>query len=239
MKLTQWLKLFLAVCAWQIGLVSVVSGKAIAVPLDPEAISPKLDIPPKIIRESPVLQKWLREEPNVLEDIRNDPGFRTRLRLGLVTFPSTDDAVGIEIGIEDIFIDRTGLTISTDYQTAFNGDRTSLGADLHYFLLPLGSYVNLAPLVGYRYVQSNDFNTDGVNLGVRLMLALSRTGAGDISISQSFISPGSSEEVGITSVSVGYAVTSKLRIASELELQNSPENEDTRFGINLEWLFRS
>ncbi|WP_371260769.1 hypothetical protein [Myxosarcina sp. GI1] len=205
--------------------------------VDPETVAPKLDIPPKIIRESPVLQKWLREEPNVLEDIRNDPSFRTRLRLGLVTFPSTDNAVGIDIGIEDVFIDRTGFTVSADYQAAFNGDRTALGTDLHYFLFPLGSYINLAPLVGYRYVQSNDFNTDGVNLGVRMMLALSRTGAGDISISQSFISPGGNEEVGITSVSAGYAVTSKLRLSSELELQNSPEDEDTRFGINLEWLF--
>lgn len=227
----------MAGCVWQIGLVGAVK-KAIAQPqVDPEAVSPKLDLPPEIIRESPVLQKWLREEPHVLEDIRNDPSFSTRLRLGLVTFPSTNDAVGIDIGIEDIFIDRTGLTISTDYQTAFNGDRTTAGANLHYFLFPLGSYVNFASLVGYRYVQSNDFNTDGVNLGVRLMLVLSRSGAGDISIAQSFISPGGSEEVGITSVSAGYAVTSKLRLASEIELQNSPEDEDTRFGINLEWLF--
>lgn len=236
---TRWLKLFLVGCGWQIGLICLVLiKKAIAAPpVDPETVSPKLDLPPKIIRESPVLQKWLREEPNVLEDIRRDPSFRTRLRLGLVTFPSTDDAVGFDIGIKDIFIARTGLTISTDYQTAVNGDRTAVGGDLHYFLFPLGSYVNFAPLVGYRYVQSNDFSTDGVRVGIRLMLALSRTGAGDISLSQSFISPGGNEEVGITSLSIGYGVTSQLRLSSELELQNSQEDEDTRFGIGLEWLF--
>ncbi|MFM2311492.1 MAG: hypothetical protein RLZZ04_768, partial [Cyanobacteriota bacterium] len=46
------------------------------------------------------------------------------------------------------------------------------------------------------------------------MLAFSRTGAGDVSLSQSYISPGGSEEVGITSLSVGYAVTSKLRLST-------------------------
>lgn len=231
---TRWLKLFLVGCGWQIELIcTIFARKAIALP----EVAPKLDLPPEIIKESPVLQKWLREEPNVLEDIRRDPSFRTRLRLGLVTFPSTDDAVGFDMGIKDIFIARTGLTVSADYQTAFNGDRTAIGGNLHYFLFPLGSYVNLAPLVGYRYVQSNDFNTDGVHVGIRLMLAFSRTGAGDISLSQSFISPGGSEEVGITSLSVGYGITSQLRLASEFELQNSQENEDTRFGIGLEWLF--
>jgi len=101
----------------------------------------------------------------------------------------------------------------------------------------LGNYVNIAPLVGYRYVQSNDFNTDGVHLGLRLMLAFSRTGGGDISLSQSFISPGGNEEVGITSLSVGYAVIPKLRLATDLEWQNSIEDSDSRAGINLELLF--
>ena len=197
----------------------------------------KLDIPSDVIKDSPVLQEWLKEVPNVLEEIKHDPAFLTRLRLGFLTFPSSDNAAGLNLGIEDIFIKRTGLTLSADYQTAFNGDRNAAGMDLHYFLLPLGSYVNFAPLVGYRYVQSNDFSTDGVHVGVRLMLALSRSGGGDISVSQSFISPGSNnEEVGITSLSVGYALTSHLRLSGDLEWQNSQENKDNRFGINLEWL---
>ncbi len=202
------------------------------------SVNQEIDLPPEVIQESPVWQEWLKEVPNVLEEIRQDPSFRTRLRLGFTSFPSTDDAAGINIGVEDIFIKRTGLTISADYQTAFNGDRNAAGVDVHYFLLPLGSYANFAPLVGYRYVQSNDFSTDGVHVGVRLMLALSRSGGGDISVSQSFISPGGgNEEVGITSLSVGYAVTSHLRLSGDLEWQNSQENKDNRFGVNLEWLF--
>ncbi len=237
------LKLISISLGWQIALVSFANLPLTAqeaetnldVPSNP--VNNRLDLPERIIQESPTLQRWLEEEPDILEDIKHDPSFRTRLRLGLTTFPTNDYTVGINIGIEDIFIDRTGLTISADYQSAFNGDRNAVGADLHYFVLPLGNYINFAPLVGYRYVQSNDFNTDGFNLGLRLIIALSRTGAGDISLSQSFISPGGNEEVGITSLSVGYAVIPKLRLATDLEWQNSIENNDSRAGINLELLF--
>ena len=195
-----------------------------------------IGIPIEEIEQSPVFQEWLEEVPNVLEEIKYAPAFVTRLRLGFTTFPSTDDAGGLNVGIEDIFIQRTGLTVSADYQTAFNGDRNAVGADLHYFLLPLGGYLNFAPMVGYRYVQSNDFSTDGIHLGVRLMLTFSRTGGGDISVSQSFISPGGSKEVGITSFSAGYALTSHLRLSGDIERQNSVEDEDSRAGLNLEWL---
>jgi hypothetical protein len=226
---------------WQIVLVSLANLPVNAQTKDRDRSVPKiqnrLDIPDPVLKESPTLQRWLREVPDLREDIRHDPSFRTRVRLGFTTFPSTDNAGGINLGVEDIFIKRTGLTVSADYQSAFNGDRNAFGADLHYFVLPLGNYFNLAPLIGYRYVQSNDFNTDGLHLGLRLMLAFSRTGGGDISLSQSYISPGGSEEVGITSLSVGYAVTSKLRLSTDLEWQNSIEDKDSRAGINLEFLF--
>ena len=234
MNAINFLKLLITL-GWQIALVGIVNLQANA---DEERLNSgdRLDIPDRVIQESPTLQRWLKEVPDVLEDIRHDPSFRTRLRFGFITFPSTDDAAGINLGIEDIFINRTGLTISADYQFAFNGNRNAVGADLHYFLLPLGSYINVAPLLGYRYVQSNDFNTDGLHVGLRLMLAFSRTGAGDISLSQSFISPGGNEEVGITSLSFGYGVTSKLRLSTDLEWQNSIEDNDRRAGINLELL---
>jgi hypothetical protein len=221
---------------WQIVLLSV-ANSVNAQTTDLKDRQNTQDIPDRVLKESPTLQRWLKEVPDLWEDIRHDPSFRTRLRLGFTTFPSTDNTGGINLGVEDIFIKRTGLTISADYQSAFNGDRNAYGADLHYFVLPLGNYFNLAPIVGYRYVQSNDFNTDGLHLGLRLMLTFSRTGAGDISLSQSYISPGGSEEVGITSLSVGYAVTSKLRLSTDLEWQNSIEDHDSRTGINLELLF--
>jgi len=200
--------------------------------------SNQLDIDPQIIDQSPVLRKWLQQTPNVLEDLKYDPAFATRLRIGFTTFPSSDNAQGVSVGIQDIFIKNTGLTLSADYHSAFNGDRNALGADLHYFVLPLGNYLNLAPLVGYRYFQSNDFVSDGIHVGLRIMFALSRTDAGDISVSQSFVAPTRGDrEVGITSVSVGYGLTSHLRLSADIEQQNSIEAQDDRYGINLEWKF--
>lgn len=234
MSLKNWVKILSIILGCQIVLGEHIPLAAQENNTNPTQIN---NIPPEILDSSPVLQRWLQEVPNVLEDIHHDPSFRTRLRWGFSFFPSTDDAAGINLGIEDIFLGRTGLTLSLDYQTAFNGDRTAVGTNIHYFLFPLGSYVNVAPLVGYRYVQSKDFFSDGVNVGARLMLALSRTGAADISLSQSFISPRDEDEVGITKLSVGYAVTSHLRLSTDLEQQNSPEEKDNRLGINLEWLW--
>ena len=241
LKAIDFLKLILISLGWQIASVSFASPSINAqetnLDISPGDVQNIPDIPNRIIQESPTLQRWLKEVPDLLEDIRHDPSFQTRLRLGFTTFPSTDNAAGINFGVEDIFIKRSGLTLSADYQSAFDGDRNAFGTDLHYFLLPLGSYLNFAPLIGYRYVQSNDFNTDGLHLGLRLMLSFSRTGAADISLSQSFISPGGSEEVGITSLSIGYAVVPQLRLSTDLEWQNSIENNDRRVGINLEKLF--
>ena len=234
-----FIKLFVfTLLSFSLPISSVVAGETTRSTVeDDNSTLPEIDISPEVIEESPVLQEWLEEVPDVWQEIRHDPAFLTRFKLGFTTFPSTDDASGLNIAIEDIFIGRTGLTLSADYQTAFNGDRNNLGIDLHYFVLPLGSYINFAPLVGYRYVQSNDFFTDGVRIGGRLMLVLSRTGGGDISVSQSFINLGGNEEVGITSLSVGYALTSHLRLSGDIERQNSIENRDSRVGLNLELLF--
>ena len=240
MNAINFLKLSAIYFGWQLILFSVnqpAYAQTNNIDLTTDDLKDIPDIPDNVIEESPTLQRWLDEVPDLLEDIRHDPSFLPRLRLGFTTFPTNDNAAGINLGIEDLFIKQTGLTFSADYQTAFNGERNAFGANLHYFLLPLGSYFNLAPLAGYRYVQSNDFNTEGVHLGLRLILAFSRTGAGDISLSQSYIAPGSSEEVGITALSVGYAVIPKLRLATDLEWQNSIENSDRRVGINLELLF--
>ncbi|MEC4894400.1 MAG: hypothetical protein SAL07_14015 [Oscillatoria sp. PMC 1051.18] len=208
----------------------------IAAPALSQTPAEQLELDPEIIENSPVLQRWLEEIPNVLEDIENDPSFRTRVRFGYSQFPSTDEAGGFIVGVEDIFVGRTNLTISGDYQASFNGERESYGADLNYYLLPLGSYVNLAPVAGYRYIESENYSTDGVNIGAKLQLALSRTGAADIALSQTFVSPGSRDEVGITSVSVGYAVTRNLRVSADIEKQNSREEKDSRVGIVFEWM---
>ena len=207
-----------------LGILSIfVGGEAVCEP-------PPLDLNPELIEESPVLQRWLQDVPNVLEDIQYDPSFRTRVRLGY-----QPDAEGLMIGIEDIFVGRTGLTLSADYQSTFDGDRSLGGANLHYYLLPLGSYFNIAPVLGYRYLENNDYSTDGVNVGARIRLTLSRTGAADIVITQSFISPGG-EEAGLFNLSFGYAVTSNVRLSTDFQQLNSREDHESQFGIGLEWM---
>lgn len=200
-----------------------------------EAIE-QLDLDAETIENSPVLQRWLEAVPDVLSEISNDPSFRTRLRLGYSQFPSTDQAGGFNVGIEDVFIGRTGLTVSADYQATFEGDRQAYGADLRYYVRPLGSYVNIAPVIGYRYLETDEYTTDNINLGLRFLLALSRTGAADVSLTQTWVAPGSNEEVGITTLSVGYALTENLRISTDIQKQNSSFNKDSRVGIVLEWM---
>jgi hypothetical protein len=221
--------------------LSCCSVNAIALGLLWGAISPvwaetDLDLDPKIRQESPVLERWLEKIPDIAEDIRRDPSFRTRIRLGYAEFPSSDNSSGVILGVEDVFFGQTSLTLSGDYQTAFNGKRTAIGGNLQYYLLPLGDYVNLAPMVGYRYIQTGNYSTDGLNLGLKLKLALSRTGAADITVSQSFISPGGDNEVGLTTLSLGYAITSNLRLAADIQSQNSRARKDSSVGILLEWL---
>ena len=195
-----------------------------------------LDLKPEIIESSPVLQRWMRQVPNVLEEIERDPSFRTRLRLGYSLFPSANNASGWNFGVEDLFISKSGFTISGDYQAAFDRQREAYGVELRYYVRSLGSYINFAPILGYRYVETGDYSTDGVNLGARLLLVLSRGGAADIALSQSWVSPGTEDEVGLTTLSFGYAVTRDLRLSTDLQRQNSRQEKDSRLGIVLEWM---
>lgn len=191
-------------------------------------------------RSSPVLEKWEKKIPNVLEDIKRDPSFRTRARLGLSYFPSTFDSLGWNVGVEDIFLAKigaTGLTLSGDYQATFTGKRKAGGADLRYYLLPLGGYFNLAPVLGYRYLETPRYITDGLNVGFRVQAVLSRTGGADISLTQTWVDPQQSDEVGVTKLSFGFALTHNLRVSTDIEKQNSKQKKDTRYGISMEWMF--
>lgn len=205
--------------------------------LDPEAIAPTLDLDPAVIEGSPTLQRWLEEIPDVAEEIRHQPSFRTRLRAGYVQFPSTGQIGGFGVAVEDVFVlPGTGLTASADYSRSWNGDRESYGGEARYYLLPLGGYVNLAPTVGYRSLSNPTYQIDGLDLGLRLMLVPSRGGGADLALSQQWVAPGSESEVGITSLAIGYAVTRQLRLGTDFQLQNSRFGQDSRVGVSLELL---
>jgi hypothetical protein len=196
----------------------------------------RLDLNPQIIEDSPVLQRWLEEIPDLRSEIRHDPSFRTRLRLGYARFSPDNHANGFNVGVEDVLVGQTGLTVSGDYQGTFDASRQTYGADLRYYVLPLGSNVNVSPVVGYRHVAIDSNTTEGLDLGLRLLLSLSRTGAADIALSQSWVAPGTEAEVGLTTLSFGYALTHHLRISTDLQKQNSPYSKDSRVGIVLEWM---
>lgn len=205
--------------------------------LDPETVAPTLDLDPAVIEASPTLRRWLEQLPDVADEIRNLPSFRTRLRVGYVQFPSSGQIGGFGTAVEDVFVaPGTGLTASVDYSRSWNGDREDYGGEARYYLLPLGSYVNIAPTVGYRSLSTPDYQTDGLDVGLRLMLVPSRGGGGDLALSQRWVAPGSEGEVGITSLEIGYAVTRQLRLGSDFQLQNSRFGQDSRFGLSLELL---
>ncbi len=200
------------------------------------AAASQLDLDPVVIEQSPVLQRWLEDVPDVLTEIRRDPSFRTRLRLGYSQFPANEQAAGFDLGVEDVFLGHTGLTLSGDYQRTFNGARQAYGGNLNYYVLPLGSSINVAPVLGYRRIQTDRYDTDGVNVGARIRFVPSRTGAADITFTQTWVAPGTNEEVGISTLSVGYAVTDQLRVSTDLEKQNAPARKDSRVAVVLEWM---
>jgi hypothetical protein len=205
--------------------------------LAPELSPAPLDLDPAVIENSPVLQEWLEHIPNISEEIINDPSFRTRFQLGYAQFPSTGHIGGFQAGVEDVFVwPGTGLTLSGNYAQSWSGDRKNYGAEARYYVLPLGSYVNLAPVLGYRALETPRYDTDGLNIGVRLLLVPSRDGAADMAISQTWLAPGTSEEVGILGLSIGYAVTQHLRLAADLQFQNSNFGQDSQLGLSLQWL---
>lgn len=193
-----------------------------------------LDLDPAILDESPVLQRWLEDTPDLLDDIRHDPAFRTRIRAG---YAQIDDESGFQVGVEDIFLGDTGLTLNADYHYVDGGDRQSWGVNLRYYTLPLGNRVNIAPVLGYRELDTADDVFDGVELGLRLLLVPSRTGAADLSVTQSWINPGSDrQEASLTTFTAGYALTHDLRLSSDIQIQVGGDRQDTRFGLGLEFM---
>lgn len=214
----------------------MLSQPPIPVAQTPPASRDDLDLDPTILEDSPLFQRWTDEVPDVLSEIHHDPAFRTRVRVGYGQW-ANEDSGGLIVGVEDVFLGRTGLTLNGDYQTTLDGEQTAYGAALRYYLLPLGSLVNIAPVVGYRHLDGNHFTTDGLQVGARAVFSLSRTGAADIAIAQTWVVPGSEEEVSTTALSFGYAVTQNLRLSTDVQWQAARERQDTRWGLLLEWMF--
>ncbi|MEM6436846.1 MAG: hypothetical protein AAF773_23790 [Cyanobacteria bacterium P01_D01_bin.115] len=195
-----------------------------------------VDVDPAIIDSSPVLQRWLEAVPDVAIDIQHDPAFRTRVRLGYAEFPSADNTGGLYVGVQDVFVGQTPLTLSAEYAVNRRGDRQLIGADAQYYLLPLGWYGNVAPVVGYRSIETSTFDSDGVNLGFRIILVPSRGGAADLSFTQSWVAPGTDQEVGLSTFSAGYAIAEDIRIGTDIQTQNAGDRQESRVIFLVEWM---
>ncbi|WP_156800313.1 hypothetical protein [Thalassoporum mexicanum] len=190
-----------------------------------------LELDRQVVEDSPVLRRWLVQPVDVLEEIRHNPSFDTTLQVGLT---STDSDLGVAVGVDDIFLGNIPITVSASYQQEFDGDDREVNANLRYYVLPLGSYVNVAPQVGYRYVDMIDRDQiSGVEVGLQGIFVLSPHSA-DIRLSQTFTEPGKASELGITSISTSYAVTKRLRLGTNIEWRRSRIRYDNRVGVVLQ-----
>ena len=204
-------------------------------PIADASLAESLDMEPTILENSPVLQRWLEEVPDVLSDIERDPSFRSRIRVGYSQGWSDRDS-GFIVGAEDVFLGATGLTVSGDYRGEWDGDDEQYGLDLRYYLLPLGKTVNVATVLGYRHVNQGPDEVDGANVGIRLLLVPARTGAADISLTQTWVDPGSDRALSRFILSAGYALTPDLRLSTDFQVQTSDQQSQTDVGLLLEWL---
>ncbi len=200
-----------------------------------QGIAEELDLDPAIVEESPVLQRWHQEVPDLLEDIRTEPVVPTQVGLELADF---DDTVGLRLAVENIYLGQTRLSLAGDYWQSLESDAASWGVQLRYSLKPLGKKINFSPVVGYRNSARSDFTRDGVVLGGRLLVALSAGGGADASIAQVFLRPGSDTEVSRTIVSTGYALTDTLRLSATLQRIRSNRGEETDVSVGLAWVLR-
>ena len=193
-----------------------------------------LELDQSIIDGSPILQRWLEETPDILEDIRRDPAFRTRIRFA---YAEIDGESGVYISVDDIFLGNTKMTLNAGYEETFGDDHQSWGMELRYYTLPLGNRVNLAPLVGYRELETPDDYIDGVEFGLRLLFVPSRTAAADLSVTQSWVNLGNDrQETSLTTFTAGYALTQDVRLSSDIQIQVTPDRQDIHFSLGLEFM---
>lgn len=188
-----------------------------------------LGIDREAIYNSPTLQRWLESPPDVLDIIRNTPTVPTRVQVGLV-----DDRAWT-LGIEDINLgDR--ITLSANYRRAWDGsDDVEYGAALRYYPFARGSYVNIGPQIGYRYLDRGRRSFDGVTYGIFGAISIA-PGAADLTWSYRLLEPGSSSETTLVTVTTAYALSRSLRIAAQYNWWKSPAQKESSLGVLLEWV---
>ncbi len=190
-----------------------------------------LELERQVIESSPVLRRWLENPPDLLEDIYNTPSFNTKLNIGIT---SRNSSLGIEAGVEDLFVGQSPLTVNGSYQTEFSGRESELVANIRYYVLPLGSYWNISPIVGYRQFNQLDRpQISGLDVGLQGILILSPRSS-DLRLSHTLTSPSGNLEMSTTTLSTSYAISNNLRLGTKIEWRRSPLVYDSRVGFLLE-----
>ncbi len=189
-----------------------------------------LDIQREFIETSPVLQRWLDHPPNLLEEIRNTPAVPTRLQAGI-------EADFWSVGLSDLQL-LNRVTLSGDYRQGLDQpDNQQYGSALRYFLAPSGSFINVAPQIGYRRVDQSDRTLSGIQYGAYLLFAPA-SGAADITISYLLLDPVEEQEgwATIADITAAYALSPSIRLAGRYRWQNSTIDKERTFGVVLEWV---
>lgn len=202
----------------------------------PQLTASPLNLDPKTINNSSILQRWINDVPNIAADIKNDPSFRARIGVQHLSARSSYHAPNFNVSIKDLRLGHTHATINADFHVLSNNNYQTWGTDLHYYVYPLGSYINVTPVVGYRNLKTNTYSTSGTNLGFRLLLVLTRGGGADISFTKTWVALGSDEEAGLSTLSFGYALNKQVRLSTNLQRYNTKRGVSDHIGIGIEWM---
>lgn len=187
---------------------------------------PEVTLEASLVEQSPVLQRWLSQPPDVLSLIRDTPAVPMRLRLGAVGSGSGG------IGLEDLSL-GTRLTLSSDYR--WQTDATyDYGLHLRYYLWPRGERFNLAPEVGFRDLNSPLGSSSGLAIGLGGTISLA-PGAADLSLNYRVLNIASGRETSFASATAAYSLSSSLRLAAQYSWINAPWRRDHRVGMFVEW----
>lgn len=188
---------------------------------------PAVVLEASLVEQSPVLQRWLANPPNVLNLIRETPVLPLRLRLGAVGADSGS------VGLEDIAL-GSRLTLSGDYRWQTDAT-TDYGLHLRYYLRPRGRRFNLAPEIGFRDLSSPLGSSSGVAVGLGSTISLA-PGTADLSLSYRILNITRDRETTFASATAAYSLSRSVRLAAHYSWINSPWERDQRLGLFLEWI---
>lgn len=200
-------------------------------PVQGSPLAIELGLDTEVVESSPVLQRWLNDPPDLLDEIRNTPAVPTRLQAGI-------DVSEWSVGISDLYL-LERVSLSSNYQQSFDRPQdVTFGSNLRYFVAPVGSRLNLAPQVGFGRIDQLDRFLSGPQYGAYVVLALD-PGAADLTLSYNWLDPSRSTQEGeatVGDITAAYALSQSTRLAARYRWQHSTITKDQDLSLILEWV---